>query len=147
MADERPLVVCVGNALRGDDGVGPAVAQVLRERGMAAVVHDGEPASLIDAWDGAAAVVLVDAVVTGADAGTVHRFDAAAGTLRAGGGASTHGLGVAEAVELARALGRLPRRVVVIGVEGADFAPGAELSPPVTAAVAEAADAVARELS
>lgn len=49
-------------------------------------------------------------------------------------GRSTHALTVAEAIELARSLGRLPARLVVVGIEGQSFEAGAE---PV-AAVADA---------
>ncbi|MGB8649776.1 MAG: peptidase M52, partial [Mycobacteriales bacterium] len=58
------------------------------------------------------------------------------------GRAGTHALGLAAAVELARVLDRLPRRLVVVGVEAADFAHGAPLSAPVAAAVDHAAAAV-----
>jgi hypothetical protein len=54
-------------------------------------------------------------------------------------GISTHGFGPAAAVELARALGLLPRRSVVYAIEGTSFEAGAPLSPPVAAAVAEVA--------
>jgi hydrogenase maturation protease len=53
-------------------------------------------------------------------------------------GASTHGLGVAEAVALGDALGRLPRRLIIIGIEGRRFEVGADLSPEVARAVDEA---------
>jgi len=51
-------------------------------------------------------------------------------------------VGLAAVVELARALGRLPDRLVVVVIEGADFEPGADLSTPVRRAVQEAADTV-----
>ena len=44
-------------------------------------------------------------------------------------------MGVAEAVELARTLGSLPTRAVVIGIEAEAVAMGAGLSAPVRAAV------------
>jgi hydrogenase maturation protease len=97
----------------------------------------GEGAALLDAWDGAALVVLIDAVRSGARAGTVHRVDARAEPMPAGFFRySTHAFGVAEAVELSRALGRLPRRLIVFGIEGRDFTPGVGLSPAVERAVA-----------
>ena len=56
---------------------------------------------------------------------------------------STHGFGVADAIELARSLGRLPERLDVYAIEGADFGHGDELTPAVAGAVA----ALARELT
>jgi hydrogenase maturation protease len=109
--------------------------------------REGEPTSLIDAWEEADAVWLVDAVSSGAPAGTVHRVDATAGAVPAAfARSSTHHLGLPEAVELARALGRLPRRLVVYGVEGARFDTGETLTPEVAAAAGRVADAVRAEV-
>ncbi|HET9609387.1 MAG TPA: hydrogenase maturation protease [Acidimicrobiales bacterium] len=137
----RIVVVGVGNSWRGDDGAGPAVAAALRGRlgpgvpgaPVAVVDLDGEAARLVDAWDGADLAVVVDAVRTGAPPGTLHRLDAC--DVHASATASSHALGVQHAVALARALGRLPRRLVLVGVEGADFGHGTQLSDPVAAAV------------
>lgn len=144
----RVVVIGVGNPWRRDDGAGPAVATALRTHlgDRAAVVElDGEAARLVDAWDGADLAVVVDAVRTGAVPGTVHLLDAGGPDLpldRSRPGTSSHGLGVAEAVELARALGRLPRRLVLVGIEGSDFGPGADLTAAVAATVEPAARAV-----
>lgn len=141
-----PRVLGVGNRLRRDDGVGPWVAGELARRvggGVDVRQLAGDGFSLLDAFGGAHAVLLVDAVQSGAPPGTVHRLDAAAGPLPLDAlRCSTHALGVVEAVELARALGDLPARLHVYGIEGEDFGPGEGLS----AAVAEAADALVEEL-
>ena len=62
------------------------------------------------------------------------------------GRSSTHLLGVAEAVELARALDRLPGRTIVYGIEGAVFDTGAELTEAVATAAALVAASIRREL-
>jgi hydrogenase maturation protease len=59
---------------------------------------------------------------------------------------STHAFGIGDAVELGRALGRLPARVVVFGIEGVDFALGSGLSERVAGAVEEVTHAVLSEL-
>lgn len=132
-------VLGVGNAWRGDDGAGPAVVRLLRSSGVPAREIGGEAAALLDAWEGLADVIVVDAVRSGAAPGTVHRLGTGAGWPGAG---STHALGVAEAVELARALDRLPARLELYGIEGERFEPGEGLTPP----VARAVRALAREL-
>ena len=102
---------------------------------------------LIDAWEGADTVWLVDAVSSGAEPGTVHRVDAGRDELpRELFRASTHAFGLAEAVELARALDRLPSRVVVYGIEGTSFAAGEGLSVAVEAAVGQVVEAVRKEV-
>lgn len=144
-------MICVGNAFRGDDGAGLEVAKLLRGAlpdGVELLEREGEPTGLIDAFEGAEALWLVDAVSSGgAPGGTVHRLDAGEQELPAGlFRASTHAFGVAEAVELARALGRLPPRTIVYGIEGARFDAGEELSPETAAAVPEVAEAVRTEV-
>ena len=108
------------------------------------IEHEGEPIELIEACEGAAAVWIIDAVCSGAPAGTVHRFDAGDQALPAAMfGLSTHRLGLADALEISRTLGRLPPTVVVYGIEGERFEPGS----PLTAAVARAAERLAATLA
>jgi hydrogenase maturation protease len=145
------VVIGVGNPDRGDDGVGPEVLARLEGRVPGGVrlvrLAGADPAGIIDAWLGAGRVVLVDAMVSGAVPGTISRFDAAAAPLPAGVRlASTHVLGAETAVEMARALGRLPARLVVYGVEGDTFTVGAGLSPAVALALSAATDRVLEEV-
>jgi hydrogenase maturation protease len=140
------VVAGIGNAYRSDDGAGLEVAARVRELGAGAIrvqICEQEPSRLVDAWDGADVAFVVDAVASGEPAGTVHRFDAATELpTTIFGASSTHALGVADAVELARALGRLPARTIVYGIEGKTFTAGHELTP----AVARAVDAVAHRI-
>jgi len=146
----RRVLIGLGNDLRGDDAAGLLVARAAREAsrgGVDVVEAGGEPIDLLDAWENAEAAVVVDAVVSGAAPGAIQRIDAAAGPLPAPFAApSTHALGLAEAVELARALGRLPDRLIVFGIEGTDFATGGEPSAAIRSAVASLAAAALAEL-
>ena len=146
----RLRVIGIGNRWRSDDGVGPVVAGRVHELapGLEVVVQEGEPVALLDAFDGADAVVVVDAISSGGAPGTVHSLDAIAAPLPHELFArSTHHLGLGEAVELGRALGRLPARLLVVGVEGASWDAGDELSAPVAAAVDRAAAVVLEEVA
>jgi hydrogenase maturation protease len=127
-------VIGIGNDWRRDDGAGLEVA-----RRLGGIQLDGEPIGLVAAFAGDEDVVVVDAVSSGAHAGTLHLYDAAAEPLPTDlfGSSSTHALGLAEAIEIARCLGRLPARVRVVGIEGARFDYGQGLSPEVEAAVEE----------
>ena len=144
-------LIGVGNRWRGDDAAGLVVAARVRARlpgGIAVIEHRAEPLELIEACEGAQTAWLVDAVCSGAPPGTVHRFDAGERALPAGlFRVSTHRFGLADALELARALGRLPPRVVVYGIEGSRFAPGRALSPAVAAAVERLAGALSAEVA
>jgi hydrogenase maturation protease len=126
--------VCLGSPFRGDDAVGPAVAERLRDAGVRVLDCADEPTRLLDLWDGLDTVVVVDALRSGAAPGTAHRIDARDGPLpRDLRLASTHAMGIADALELGRAVGRAPRRVVVLGLEGASFGIGEEMTPAVAA--------------
>jgi hydrogenase maturation protease len=110
--------------------------------------REGEPTSLIEAWEGAVAVWVADAVSSGAEPGTVHRHDASGQALPATlFDTSTHHFGLAEAVEIARALGRLPRSTVVYGIEGASFDTGETLSSEVREAARRVAEAIREEVA
>lgn len=146
----RVTVLGLGNEFRGDDGVGRVVARRLRETalpGVAVREESGEGAALMDAWKVADAVILVDAVHSGAAPGTIHRLDASRIPVPSRFfHYSTHAFSVAEAVELARALNQLPPRLIIYGVEGKDFAAGEKLSPEVAAAVDELLARVRQEI-
>jgi hydrogenase maturation protease len=134
------LIIGAGNADRRDDGAGLVAAKRLQRLppGVRVVMHDGDFASLFDQWDGAGVVIMIDATMSGAAAGTVRRYDAHHGPLpTVFSRVSTHALGIGDAIELARVLGRLPARLVVFGIEGHDFTAGEGLSPAVAAAVDE----------
>jgi hydrogenase maturation protease len=106
-------------------------------------VCEGEPVGLIEEWAGAGAVIVVDAVSSGAPPGTIHRLDPLSEPIPAAlSQRSTHAFGLAETIELARTLDRLPPRLTVYGIEGERFTAGQQLSPPVAAAV----DAVREDL-
>jgi len=144
------VVIGVGNEFRRDDGAGPAVVAGLRDLappGVRLVVTDGEPTRLIEAWAGAALAVVVDAVRADPPRpGTVHRFVVDRPGAGTGRPASSHGLGLDDAISLAMALDRMPGRLIVHAVEAADLTQGPGLSPPVAAAVGVVARAVLDDL-
>jgi hydrogenase maturation protease len=139
--------ICLGNRFRGDDAVGPLAGDRLRAAGATVLECADEPTRLLDRWQGLDTVVVVDAVRSGAAPGTLHRVDAGDGSLpRDLALASTHAVGIADALALGRVLGRAPRRVVVLGVEGASYALGEPPSPEVAGALEALVDAVLDEL-
>ncbi len=122
------LLLGVGNRHRSDDGAGPYVAERLADNeelkkiGVDLFSHGGEGASLIYLWEGMDKVVVVDAMKSGRRPGFVQRFEAHKEKLQTGMFRySSHLFGLAEAVETARALGRLPKEMIVYGIEGKVF--------------------------
>ncbi len=147
----RQIVLGIGNMDRGDDAAGRAVARMLQGSvpdDLEVAELDGEATTLLARFEGAGAAFLVDACRSGAAAGTVRRIDVAVTQVPQGlFGLSTHGFGVAEAIELGRALGQLPPRCIVYAIEGASFQIGAPLSPAVAAAVADVAARLRTEIA
>jgi hydrogenase maturation protease len=144
------VVIGVGNEFRRDDGAGPAVVGRLRDLvppGVDLVVTDGEPTRLMEAWTGAALAIVADAVrAEPAHPGRVHRFVVdrpGAGSART---ASSHGLGLDDAISLAVALDRMPGRLIVHAIEASDLAQGTGLTPAVAAAVDPVARAILDDL-
>lgn len=145
---DAPLVIGVGNRMRRDDGAGPAVLDALAARGIETVEVNGDCAQLIELWDGRPLVHVVDAMRSNAVAGAVLRLDAAQDSIPCASFPNTsHLIGVAEAAEIARYLGRRPDRLIVWGIEGAAFDHGETMSRAVTAAVGQVADRLAAELA
>ncbi len=142
------LLLGVGNPLRGDDGVGPEVAARVARLGLPGleVATEIDPLALLDHLGNPPAhesIVVVDATTPNGEPGRVrvHRVDARRLAARDSPFGS-HGLGVAHAVELARALGLLPERLILIGVEAESTRLGDGLSAAVLAAVDSAVRAV-----
>lgn len=134
------LVIGIGNSGRGDDAAGLAVAALVERAappGVSVRRAEGDPLALLDIWAGVADVYLVDAVRSGAAPGTVIRFDASRPLGVRFRHQGTHALGLADVIEVGRALRRLPAHLTGFGIEGAAFEQGAPLS-------AQAQDAVRR---
>lgn len=147
-ANPKPqiLVIGVGNEFRNDDGVGIYVARKLKELNLDNVIvieQSGEGTALMEYWSAGKMVFVVDAVSSGANAGTIFSFDANKQTLPSKFfHYSSHLFGVAEAIELSRTLKQLPQQFFVYGIEGKNFESGNALSLEMSAA----GDSVLKEI-
>ena len=140
------LILGCGNPDRSDDAAGVLVARRLRELGIPAEEFGGDAPALIDAWSGWADVIVVDAMKSGASPGTIKIWDARTSAFPAGQfRCSTHAFGVAEAIELARAIDQLPCRLVIVGIEGIRFEWGELRSAEVADAVERLAQRIAKD--
>jgi len=140
------LVIGIGNEYRGDDGIGLAVIRALQARlpeNARLMECDGDCSVLFEAWKDAGKVILVDAAISGARAGTISRFDAHTQTIPANYTfSSTHAFGIAETLALARVLDQLPPCLMVYGIEGKHFTSGESLSPQVRKALPKVVEQV-----
>ena len=158
--DETPscVVVGLGSQYRGDDGVGPLIVRELARHldtrdCRVRVVEQAEPSALLDLWEDVDFALIVDAVRTRGSPGSLTILEAGtsgealpASVWQRTGRGGTHALGLAACIELARVLERLPRRLLVVGVEGARFERGVDLTDPVRAGIGPAVEAILKLL-
>lgn len=141
------VLIALGSHGRGDDGVGLRIAESLSSHSFRVVCGQDDCMGIINAWDGASLAVVVDAACSGAAPGTIHRLELGTAPLpRDLARCSSHGTGLAEAVELAKVIDRLPSRLVIYAIEAASFSPGDAITPAVLASVANVSRRIAAEL-
>ena len=136
----------------GDDRAGWAAAALLAasdlvtsSAGQIGVRTLDRPGSLLLAEFGqSGGVILIDALCSDALPGSIRRLDAEA-VCGARPVLSSHGIGVAQAVALARSLGCLPVRFALFGIEADRQHAGGDLSPAVTAALPQLVEQVAQQ--
>lgn len=146
----KPLVIGVGNPLRGDDGAGCEAVALLASRFKHKADFarkSGEATELMDAWEGRDFVIIIDAAQSGKAPGTVTRLAVTdCRLMHEQLQSSTHSFGVEQAIELSRALHTLPCRCVVYAIEGKNFGHGRGCSEEVERAMAEMIERVGEEL-
>lgn len=157
----RLAVIGIGNPMRGDDGIGPAVIEAMRDAvppGVALLTLSGEATGLVDALAALDAAIVIDCAAgldpEGRDAegrdprGTVSRFTLPGDRLPPETAAtSSHAGGLQLALRLLTALGRMPRRVTVFTVAGSRFDVGVPMSAALEAAVSQLARAAQDEIA
>ena len=130
------LIIGCGNEFRGDDAAGLLVARHLRSLGLNACEHTSDGVSLIQMWEPTSEVVLVDAFLAQGNPGNVRVWDGIAAPLETDlFRYSSHSVGIAEAIEMARLLGSLPKQLLIYGIEGNQFEVGTPPSAEVLQAV------------
>jgi len=154
----RVLVAGIGDRLMGDDGLGPAVVERLKSADLppCAEVEDYGKSLMellmdLSEFD---ALILIDAFRRGGAPGSVYVMeigredleDVTPETASSVASMTFHELSVEAVLALAKALGFLPARVLLIGVEPSRVEFGQPLSDPVEEAVPRVVDIVAREL-
>ena len=145
------MVIGLGNEDRGDDRCGLEALRKLKKRiGKGVQFHEclAGATSLIDLWDGADVVIVVDAVQSGKAPGTIVRIEVGSEPLSSPiGTTSTHGISLTDAVSIGQSLKRFPRKLVIYGIEATDFTLGAGLTPSVARAVDDVVNKIANEVA
>lgn len=133
----KTIFIGIGNEYRNDDGVGIYIVRQLAKYNFPKedlFELSGEGIQLMEAWEGAEHVFIFDASASGAEPGTIFRFDAHEQKVPSDFfNYSTHNFSLAEAIELSRVLKRLPPHLIIFGIEGEDFSQGTDISDSVKA--------------
>ncbi len=138
---ERVLVAGVGNVLRGDDGFGPAVTELLNDLPEGVDVIEtgiGGVALLQEMMAGCTGLILIDAVERNAPPGTV--FAITPEIMEAEHVPDVHLANPSRVLSMAKTMGVLPDRVMIVGCQPADNMEELDqgLSPEVQRALAVA---------
>ncbi|MEZ4666365.1 MAG: hydrogenase maturation protease [Anaerolineae bacterium] len=150
---EIVLVLGIGNLDRGDDGAGIAVVRRIRSmmlQGITVMEMSGEGTALVNLWETMKphSVYIIDAMYCGVPTGSIERFDIHDSPLPQQfiSDYSTHAFGLHHAIELARVLDCLPRKVTVYGIEGQCFDHGEPLTAEVKTATIKTVGLIMYEL-
>jgi hydrogenase maturation protease len=143
----RILVAGIGNIFLGDDGFGSEVvrnAALPQDDPSVQVIDYGIRGmhlayDLLERWD---TLVLVDAVPSRGNPGTLHVFQAEHDSPCEASGLDAHSMDPAAVFASLRALGGSPPYTVVVGCEAGSVEEGIGLTEPVAKAVPRAMRAV-----
>ncbi len=158
MTETSPVSVVIigqGNEFRGDDGAGPEVIRRLKAikfKSRARVKLFSGPvdiARIIEFWDGAKLAIFIDAAISDNPPGTIHIFSPLTSPIpeELQIQSTTHDApSVTQAVELGRALGRLPKELIVYAIDGREFSSKAGIIAEVEKAVGLVVENISQKL-
>lgn len=137
--DVHWLIIGMGNEFRCDDGLGILIARNLKASMLPfstirEMPRDG--LNLLEMWKSQTHVILIDAMITGADVGTIHCFNPIVEELSSNlFPPSSHSFDLAETIQFARYYANIPEVLLLYGIEGVRFEMGREFSPEVETAI------------
>lgn len=140
--DSQLKVIAVGNDLYGDDGVGNAVLNALKQipemKDVELIDGATDALGLIDHFSGANHVIIVDAAQMGEEPGTVKVFSKEEVKLKIKmDHLSVHGISLAETFDIAQVIDSLPEKITIIGIEPKNIGISQKLSDVVTQSIPE----------
>ena len=144
------LVLGVGNSWRRDDGVGPAVIELLCKnpvRGVKYLVGGIDGLALIDIMQQYKKVIIIDAVDMNVEPGSIKIFDPCEAKINIKSDAlSTHGFGLAEVLKLIEHLG-IQVSISIAGIQPQDISFGEGLSAPLKESLSKVVKLIVKECS
>lgn len=139
MNEDKYLILGIGNKFRGDDGAGVAAAEKICEfciEKFDVMILDGEGTEIMEAWKDYQNVIIIDAVQVNGSAGKIYELNANEENLHSDFfNYSSHAFGLAEAINVSKVMNKLPKFLIVYGIEGMHFNFDTKLSPKIEKAV------------
>jgi hydrogenase maturation protease len=145
------LILGVGNLLMADEGVGIQVVQRLQES-----VNLPETVQVLDGGtlgmdllyylEGTRRLLIVDAVETGCEPGTVIRLENDEVPAHLSAKMSPHQMGIPDMLFAAKLRDLYPEKIVLLGVQPESLEPSLDLSPTVGALVEPLVQQIVTEL-
>ncbi|MBT3339128.1 MAG: hydrogenase maturation protease [Anaerolineae bacterium] len=142
----KKIIIGIGQKLRGDDAVGPEVVRAWEKqhpesaKRVRVEISQLPGLELLGLFGDADIAILVDAVQSGAEPGTVHITGLDQVISFEAGSGSVHGFGVAETLALGKQVDpdAIPDEVIIIGIESEQIGLGEDISAGVRASIPEA---------
>ncbi|MBT7075147.1 MAG: hydrogenase maturation protease [Anaerolineae bacterium] len=133
------IIIGIGQKFRGDDAIGPEVVLAWEEKypqkaeKLQIKISPLPGLELLGLFEDADTAILVDAVQSGTEAGTIHVASAEQLVSFGAGSGSVHGFGVAETLALGRLANpeAIPENLIIIGIEAKNLDVGESLSAEV----------------
>jgi hydrogenase maturation protease len=142
-------IIGIGQQMRGDDEAGLAAVALWQEKypntatdpSIRVELAESPGIGLLNLMETADAVILVDAVFSGVQPGTLVHLSHTDLAAYLQGTGSAHGWGVAETLALGEKISpeTLPETILIIGIEAGQVSLGEPLSPAVSASLEGAA--------
>ena len=140
------VLIGIGQKFRGDDAIGPEVVLAWEEKypqkskKLQVKISPLPGLELLGLFEGAKTAILVDAVQSGAKAGTIHITSAEQLVSFGAGSGSVHGFGVAETLALGRLANpeAIPENLIIIGIEAKNLDVGSPISAEVRESIPKA---------
>jgi hydrogenase maturation protease len=144
-------IFAVGNSFYGDDGIGVAVLDTIRDGGIfpGAELRDvqTDALALLEYLADGQLNVIIDAANMGQEPGTVAGFHPEDVTMKIKSDhLSMHGFGLAETFNMAKQLDRMPKDVLIIGVEPARIEINQGLTDVVAASIPQVISIIQAEV-
>ena len=146
----RITVVGVGNLLLRDEGIGVHIAHALQQIDIphnVKIVDGGTSPDLPYYLENVDKLIIIDAVKTGGQPGTIYRFHPHDMDIESEGSISLHELGLEQSLRMMRLTGTEPKETVIIGIEPKEIDWGTELSAELQQKIPEIINAVLKEIS